>query len=52
MCAAHMIKQLALSPTNMITPYELMFDDKPSVQHCKVFGSIYYVHVLDSKRGS
>ncbi|KAM1031938.1 hypothetical protein ACFX2I_035575 [Malus domestica] len=51
MCAVHVINRLPLSPNNMKTPYELMFGDKPSVKHFKVFGSICYVHVPDSKRG-
>jgi len=48
--AAYMIKQVPLSTINMKSPYELMFEEKPSVKHFKVFRSICYVHVLDAKR--
>ncbi|CAM8920044.1 unnamed protein product [Rhodiola kirilowii] len=49
-CAAYVINRLPLSPNNMRTPYELMFGEKPSVKHFKVFGSLCYVHVPDSTR--
>ena len=49
-CAAHVINRVPLSPINMKSPYELMFEEKPSVKHFKVFGSICYVHVPDEKR--
>ncbi len=48
MCATYVINRLPLSPTNMKSPYELMFGEKPSVKHLRVFGSIYYVHVPES----
>jgi len=44
------INRVPLSPINMKSPYELMFEEKPSVKHFKVFGSICYVHVPDAKR--
>jgi hypothetical protein len=49
-CAAYVINRVPLSPINMKSPYELMFEEKPSVKHFKVFGSICYVHVPDAKR--
>jgi hypothetical protein len=49
-CAAYVINRVPLSPINMKSPYELMFEEKPSVKHFKVFGSICYVNVPDAKR--
>jgi hypothetical protein len=49
-CATYVINRVPLSPINMKSPYELMFEEKPSVKHFKVFGSICYVHVPDAKR--
>jgi len=49
-CAAYVINRVPLSPINMKSPYELMFEKKSSVKNFKVFGSIYYFHVLDVKR--
>jgi len=49
-CAAYVINWVPLSPINMKSPYELMFEEKHSVKHFKVFGSICYVHVPDAKR--
>ncbi|KAG6469325.1 hypothetical protein ZIOFF_074038 [Zingiber officinale] len=50
MCAANVINRLPQSPTNKKSPYELMFGKKPNVKHMRVFGSICYVHVPESKR--
>lgn len=41
---------MPLSPNNMKSPYELMFGEKPSIKHLRVFGYICYVHILDSQR--
>ena len=49
MCAAYVINRMPLSPTNMRSPYELIYEEKPSVKHFKVFVSVCYVHVPDSK---
>ncbi|GKV52289.1 hypothetical protein SLEP1_g58877 [Rubroshorea leprosula] len=49
-CAAYVINRVPLSPINMKSPYELMFDEKPNVRHFRIFGSICYVHVPDSQR--
>jgi hypothetical protein len=49
-CAAYVINRVPRSPINMESPYELMFEEKPSVKHFKVFGSICHAHVLDAKR--
>jgi hypothetical protein len=49
-CATYVINRVPLSPINMKSLYELMFEEKPSVKHFKVFGSICYVHVPDAKR--
>ena len=50
-CGAYVINWVPLSsPINMKSPYELMFEEKPSVKHFKVFGFICYVHMLDAKR--
>lgn len=51
MCATYVINRLPLSLNNMKTPYELLFREKPSVKHFKVFGSICYVRVPESRRG-
>jgi hypothetical protein len=48
-CAAYVINRVPLSRINMKSPNELMFEEKPSVKHFKVFGSICHVHVLDEK---
>jgi hypothetical protein len=48
--AAYVINQVPLSPINMKSPYELTFEEKRSVKHFKVFGSICYVHVPNAKR--
>ncbi|KAG6470352.1 hypothetical protein ZIOFF_071420 [Zingiber officinale] len=50
MCAANVINRLPQSPTNKKSPYELMFGKKPNVKHMRVFDSICYVHVPESKR--
>jgi hypothetical protein len=39
-CAAYVINRVLLSPINIKSPYELIFKEKPSVKHLKVFGSI------------
>lgn len=49
-CASYVINRTPLSPNNMKSPYELMFGEKPSVKYFKVFGSVCYVHVPESKR--
>jgi hypothetical protein len=49
-CATYVINRMPFSPINIKSPYELMFEEKPSVKHFKVFGSICYVHVPDAKR--
>lgn len=36
-CATYVINRMPLSLVNMRTPYELMFGEKPSVKHLKVF---------------
>lgn len=51
-CAAYVINRMPLSPTNMKSPYELMFREKPSVKHLRVFGSICYVHVPECREAS
>ncbi|KAE8992408.1 hypothetical protein PR003_g21873 [Phytophthora rubi] len=33
-----------------MTPYELAFKDKPRLDHLRVFGSIGYAHIDQSKR--
>jgi hypothetical protein len=48
--AAYVINRVPLNPINMKSPYKLMFEEKCSVNHFKVFGSICYVHVPDAKR--
>lgn len=49
-CAIYVNDMMWLSPINMNSPYELMFGEKPSVKHQRVFGAICYVHVLESQR--
>ncbi|XP_016498615.1 uncharacterized protein LOC107817324 [Nicotiana tabacum] len=49
-CAVYVINKMPLSQNNMKFPYELMFGEKPSVKHLRVFGSICYVHISDSQR--
>ncbi|KAK8923921.1 hypothetical protein KSP39_PZI019707 [Platanthera zijinensis] len=49
-CAAYVINRMPLSPNNMKSPYELVFKEKPSVEHLRVFGSTCYVHVPDTLR--
>jgi hypothetical protein len=49
-CVAYMVNPVPLSPINMKSPYELMFEEKPSVNHFKVLGSICYFHVPNAKR--
>lgn len=49
-CVAYVINKVPLSPTNMKSPYELMFGEKPNVRHFIIFGSICYVYVPDSQR--
>ena len=49
-CATYVINRVPLSLIKTESPYELTFEEKPSVKHFKVFGSICYVHVLDAKR--
>ncbi|KAI4357176.1 hypothetical protein L6164_001142 [Bauhinia variegata] len=47
---AYVINRVPLSPINLKSPYELMFNEKPSVKHFRIFGSICYVHVPDAQR--
>lgn len=47
-CASYVINKMPLSPINMKSLHELMLGEKHSVKHLKVFGSISYVHVLES----
>jgi hypothetical protein len=49
-CVVYVIDRVPFSPINMKSPYELTFEEKPSVKHFKVFGFICYVHVPDAKR--
>jgi hypothetical protein len=49
-CAAYVINQVSLSSINVKSPYELMFEEKFSVKHFKVFGFICYVHVPDVEK--
>jgi hypothetical protein len=49
-CATYVVNRLPCSPINMKSPHELMFDEKPSVKHLKVFGCTCFVHVPDEKR--
>ncbi|GKV49234.1 hypothetical protein SLEP1_g55997 [Rubroshorea leprosula] len=49
-CVAYVISRVPLSPTNMKSSYELMFGEKHNVRRFKIFGSICFVHVLDSQR--
>lgn len=49
-CAAHVINRVPLSPINFKSPFEMLFDVKPSVKYFRVFGSICYVHIPDSRR--
>ncbi|OIT25923.1 retrovirus-related pol polyprotein from transposon tnt 1-94, partial [Nicotiana attenuata] len=48
--AAYVINMMPLSPNNMKSPYELMFGEKSSVKHLRVFGSISYVRIPDSQQ--
>lgn len=34
-CAAYVINRVPLSPINMKSPYELMFEEKPSVKYLR-----------------
>jgi hypothetical protein len=34
----------------MMTPYESWYEEKPNVNHFRVFGCVAYVHVVDQKR--
>ncbi|OIT30751.1 retrovirus-related pol polyprotein from transposon tnt 1-94 [Nicotiana attenuata] len=45
--ATYVINRMPLSPNKTKSPYELMFGEKPSVKHLRVFGSICYVHIPD-----
>lgn len=49
-CAAYVINRVPLSPTAMKSPCELMFGEKPSVKDFKVFGSVCYIRVPNTKR--
>lgn len=41
---------MPLSPKNMASLYELMIRENPNIKHLRVFGSICYVHILNSQR--
>jgi len=41
---------MSLSPINMKSPYELIFEEKMNLKHLKVLGSVCYVHVPKSQR--
>ena len=49
-CATYVINRIPLSPINMKSPYEMMYNEKPNVKDFKVFGSVCYVHIPDSQR--
>jgi len=49
-CAAYVINRTPLSPNNMRSPYELLYGEKPTVKHLRIFGCNCYVHVPESQR--
>ncbi|KAK8914445.1 hypothetical protein KSP39_PZI024364 [Platanthera zijinensis] len=49
-CATYVINWMPLSTNNMKSPHELMFKEKPSIEHLRVFESTCYVHVPDAFR--
>ncbi|KAL0431178.1 UNVERIFIED_CONTAM: hypothetical protein Sradi_0743800 [Sesamum radiatum] len=49
-CATYVINRMTLSPINMRTPYAMIFGEKPNMKYSKIFGSICYVHVQESRR--
>ena len=48
--AVYLINRTTTAATPDATPYELCFNDKPSLRHLRVFGSLGYAHIDDSKR--
>lgn len=49
-CATYVINRPPLSLIYMMSPYEMMFTEKRSVKHLKVFGSICYAHIPHFRR--
>ncbi|GMF20880.1 unnamed protein product [Phytophthora fragariaefolia] len=51
LCALNGIVHQKTMPTRLsITPYELVFKDKPRLAHLRVFGSVGYAHIDKAKR--
>lgn len=49
-CAVYLLNRSSSSQTPNVSPYELWYGDKPSLQHARIFGSMGYVHVPKEKR--
>lgn len=48
--AAHVINHLPQAKLGFISPYEKLFEIKPTVRHFRVFGSVCYVFVPNHLR--
>lgn len=49
-CAVYLLNRTSSSQTPGVSPYELWYGDKPSLQHVRIFGSVGYVHIAKEKR--
>ncbi|MCO5546677.1 hypothetical protein L7F22_000112 [Adiantum nelumboides] len=44
-CAAHVLNRCPTHALKTITPYEALYDKKPSVSYLRVFGCLAYAHI-------
>lgn len=49
-CAVYLLNRSSSSQTGDVSPYELWFNQRPSLKHIRIFGSVGYVHIPKEKR--
>ena len=50
LCAAHIINRMPLKSINLSSPYERLYGQKPSLQHLKCYGCLYFASTLYNNR--
>lgn len=49
-CAVYLLNRSSSSQTIDVSPYELWFNQRPNLNHIRIFGSVGYVHIPNEKR--